>query len=165
MKAERLDFSEVVVDVTERLLPLAQARGVMLKTGNLEECFVQADRVYLAQLLTNLIENALKYTQREDGQVLVESSSQAVDGQSWSLVRVTDNGPGIPEEHLPYIFNRFYRLDKARTRQDESDERWDSGSGLGLAIAKSIAQAYGGKIDVESQAGQGTTFTVWLPAA
>jgi len=165
MQAERLDLSEVVVDVTERLNPLAQARGVTLKTGALVECYVHADRVYLAQLLTNLVENAIKYTQRSDALVLLESASQLLDDRRWSLVSITDNGPGIPEEHLPYIFNRFYRLDKARIRQADEEDAWISGSGLGLAIAKSIAQVYGGNIEVSSQTGKGTTFTVWLPAA
>jgi len=165
MQVERLDLSELVVDVTERLNPLAQARGVVLKTGALEECYVQADRIYLAQLLTNLVENAIKYTQGNDAQVLVESDKQALDGQQWSLVRITDNGPGIPEEHLPYIFTRFYRLDKARLRQVDEEDAPVSGSGLGLAIAQSIAQVYGGRIEVYSQAGKGTTFSVWLPGA
>jgi two-component system OmpR family sensor kinase len=163
MQTERLDLSEVVVDVTERLNPLAQAQGVALKTGLLEECYVQADRVYVGQLLTNLVENAIKYSQENDAQVLVESSKKVVDEHSWNLVRITDNGPGIPEEHLPYIFNRFYRLDKARFRQVNEEDTPISGSGLGLAIAQSIAQAYGGRIEAHSEIGKGTTFTVWLP--
>ena len=165
VRTERIDLSEVVVDVTERLNPLAQARGVTLKTGDLEECYVQAERVYLAQLLTNLVENAIKYSQKNNAQVLVESNKQVLDSQSWSLVRITDNGPGIPEEHLPYIFDRFYRLDKARFRQVDEEDVTVSGSGLGLAIAQSIAQAYGGKIEAHSQIGEGTTFNVWLPMA
>jgi signal transduction histidine kinase len=165
MRAERLDLSDVVLDVTERLNPLAQARGVVLKTGALIECYVQADRVYLAQLLINLVENAIKYTQGNDALVLVESANLVLGGQQWSLVRITDNGPGIPEEHLPYIFNRFYRMDKARSRQVDEEGEQVSGSGLGLAIAKSIAEVYGGKIEVHNQVNIGKTFTVWLPAA
>jgi signal transduction histidine kinase len=165
VRAERLDLSDVVLEVTERLNPLAQARGVALKTGALVECYVRADRVYLGQLLTNLVENAIKYTQRNDALVLVESASQVSGDQQWNLVRITDNGPGIPEEHLPYIFNRFYRMDKARSREVDEDSEQISGSGLGLAIAKSIAEVYGGKIEVHNLTGTGTTFTVWLPAA
>jgi len=165
MQLDKLDLSEVVVDVTERLSALAQVNGVVLKTGALVECFVQADRIYLAQLINNLVENAIKYTHRQDALVQVETANQALDGQAWSLVSVSDNGQGIPEDQLPYIFNRFYRLDKARTRQPDEEQAWLSGSGLGLAIAKSIAQAYGGRIEVTSQAGEGATFTVWLPAA
>jgi len=66
---------------------------------------------------------------------------------------------------LPYIFNRFYRMDKTRSRQAEEEDVQVSGSGLGLAIAKTIAEVYGGKIEVRSQVGKGATFTVWLPAA
>jgi two-component system OmpR family sensor kinase len=165
IRAERVDLSEVVVDVIERLYPLAQARSVTLKSGLLVECYTQADRTYLAQLLTNLVENAIKYTQRSDALVLVETAKQTLDGQQWSLIHVDDNGPGIPEEQLASIFNRFYRLDKARTRQEDEEDTWVSGSGLGLAIAKSIAQVYGGKINVHSQVGKGTTFTVCLPGA
>jgi signal transduction histidine kinase len=160
---ETFDLSEVVVDVTERLMPLAEARGVVLNTGDLVECYVQMDRALMVQMLTNLVENALKYTQKADALVFVETASQTVDGRLWSLVRIIDNGPGIPAEDLPKIFNRFYRLDKARTRQPDELEAPVSGSGLGLAIAMAIAHAYGGDIKVSSQVGQGTTFTVWLP--
>lgn len=163
MRSEILDLSDVVLEVVERLGPIASARGVMLKTAALEECYVKADRVYVAQLLTNLVENALKYSQGEDALVLVESANQVLGNNKWSLVRITDNGPGIPERHLPYIFDRFYRLDEARSRQMDENNMSVSGSGLGLAISKSIAEIYGGKIEVQSQAGQGTTFTVWLP--
>ena len=136
-----------------------------MKTGNLNECYVQVDRIYVTQLLTNLVENAIKYTQRNDAMVLVDSANQVVGDQQWSLVCIKDNGPGIPEQDLPYIFDRFYRMDKARSRQENGDGKQVSGSGLGLAIAKSIAEMYGGEIDVHNQVGAGTTFIVWLPAA
>jgi two-component system OmpR family sensor kinase len=165
LRAESLDLSEIVVDVTERLNPLAQANGVTLKTGKLKECYVQAERTYITQLLTNLVENAIKYTQRKDAMVLVESDVHIVDDQRWGLISVNDNGPGIPEQDLPYIFDRFYRKDKARSRQENEEGMQVSGSGLGLAIAKSIAELYGGKIEVHNKIGAGTTFTVWLPAA
>lgn len=164
-KAERIDLSEVVVDVTERLYSLAQSKSVDLQTGSLGECFVLADRIYLTHLLTNLVENGIKYNQRSDGVVRVETASQSIDSQLWSLVQISDNGPGIPGEHLPYIFNRFYRMDKARSREVGEEDLPISGSGLGLAISKSIAEAYNGKIEVRSQAGEGTTFIVRLPAA
>jgi two-component system, OmpR family, sensor kinase len=161
--AEKIDLSDIVVDVTERLSPLAREREVALRTGELVECPAQADRTYLEHLLTNLVENAIKYTQREGAEVLVETGCQELNGRAWSLVRVSDNGPGIPEEHLPQLFDRFYRLDKARTRPEGDADEQISGSGLGLAIASSIAQAYGGKIEVESKLGEGSTFTLWLP--
>lgn len=162
-RSEKLDLSDVVLEVTERLALIAADKGVALKTGSLVESYVQADRAYLVQMLTNLVENAIKYSQGEAGSVKVESDNQMVGNQKWGLVRITDNGPGIPQEQLPYIFDRFYRLDKARSRQVDERETPVSGSGLGLAISKSIAEIYGGKIEVESRAGNGSTFTVWLP--
>ncbi len=76
-------------------------------------------------------------------------------------VAVVDTGPGIPPEYLPHLFDRFYRVDKARSRQ--SADTVGSGAGLGLSIAQVLAQTHGGRIEVASQVGQGSTFTVWLP--
>lgn len=107
----------------------------------------------LAQVLDNLVDNAVKYTQ-EGGEIRV--SWRALDGQV--EVQVQDNGPGIPERDLPRIFERFYRVDKARSREL-------GGTGLGLAIAKHLVQAMNGSIKVRSQVGRGTTFTITLPRA
>lgn len=87
------------------------------------------------------------------------------DGRLWSLVRIFDNGPGIPDEHLPHIIDRFYRTDKVGSREADEADAQISASGLGLAIAKSIVEAYGGKMEVHSQLGKGSTFTIWLPGA
>jgi signal transduction histidine kinase len=76
---------------------------------------------------------------------------------------VSDNGPGIPAEHLPHVFERFYRQEAARSREEHDAAQPPSGSGLGLAIVQSIVQSYGGEVAVESQPGQGSSFTVWLP--
>jgi len=163
-RAEKLDLSDIIVEVTERLSPLAQSRGVTLKTGSLEACYVQADRTHITQLLNNLVENAIKYTRRNDGWVLVEAAIQQAEEEQWSLVRVEDNGPGIPEEDVPYIFDRFYRIDKARSHPDDGAGGQDSGSGLGLAIAQTIVQSYRGKIELEKNDSTGTIFAIWLPA-
>jgi len=104
-------------------------------------------------LFLNLVDNAIKYTP-EGGRVTL--SWRREDG--WVRVDVSDTGVGIPPEDLPHIFERFYRVDKARSRER-------GGTGLGLSIAQWIAHAHGGRIEVESQVGQGTTFTVWLPEA
>ncbi|MFN2177807.1 MAG: ATP-binding protein [Anaerolineales bacterium] len=164
MRVERLDLGEVVVDVIERLTPLAQARDVGLRTGSLDECYVRADYIFLSQMLANLIDNAIKYNDKSDAYVLIETTSKILDSQTWGIVAITDNGPGIPEDQLAHIFNRFYRMDKARVRQFDESDGLDSGSGLGLAIVKSIAEVFGGNIEVESRVGKGTVFTVWLPA-
>ena len=77
---------------------------------------------------------------------------------------VADNGPGIPAEHIPFLFERFYRIDAARYQDQEREISAASGTGLGLAIARSIAQALGGTIEVDSQVGEGAIFTVWFPS-
>ena len=162
---ERIDVSEITVEVVERLTPLAQIKQVKLQTGELAEIYVQADRVYLTQLLTNLVENAIKYSQGGNSHVLLEITRQSSQNQEWALIQVIDNGPGIPPEHLPHIFDRFYRIDPARSRSSDPEGDPVFSSGLGLAIASSIARAYGGTLEVESEVGTGTEFKVRLPAA
>jgi signal transduction histidine kinase len=121
--------------------------------------YVRGDRQYLSQMLTNLIENAIKYSSPPERKVRVETG-QTDAKTAW--VRVTDNGPGIPPEHLPHLFDRFYQVDKARARRDDEGEAL-TGSGLGLSIVQWIAQAHAGQVSVESQPGEGTSFEVRLP--
>ena len=113
---------------------------------------IEADRERIAQVLGNLMSNALRYTPA--GGTITLSAEAAAESV---LLRVSDTGPGIEPDHLPHIFQRFYRADESRTTNGES--------GLGLAIAKSLVEAHGGTITVESIVGQGTTFTVALPAS
>ena len=109
------------------------------------------DRVRIEQVLINIISNAIKYT--PDGGV-INLYSGSSGNQVW--VKVTDNGIGIPKEDLPRVFERFYRVDKARSRES-------GGTGLGLSIASEIIAKHGGQIDLQSEPGQGTTVTVTLP--
>jgi len=125
-------------------------RGVTLRLGAEDQALVLGDRDRLRQLLLNLVDNALKYTPA-GGQVTLTLRR----GEGWVQVAVTDTGVGITPEDVPHLFERFYRADRSRARQ--------SGAGLGLSIAQWVAQAHGGRIEVESQVGQGSTFTVWLP--
>jgi heavy metal sensor kinase len=157
-----LDLSDVAVETVERLTPLASRNGVTLEAGNLPETRIFGDRQYLLQMLSNLVENAIKYTTGEKKRVSVVTGT--ADGSAW--VRVSDTGPGIAPEHLPHLFDRFYRVDKARTRdtETESDPRPPSGSGLGLSIVQWIAHVHGGEIRVESTLGTGTTFEVRFKA-
>jgi signal transduction histidine kinase len=113
-------------------------------------------------MLSNLVENAIKYMTNGKRQVHVETG--AADGTAW--VRVSDTGPGIAPEHLPHLFDRFYRVDKARTRDNgtTSEPSSPSGSGLGLSIVQWIAREHGGEVRVESTLGSGTTFEVWFKA-
>jgi signal transduction histidine kinase len=116
------------------------------------ELYADPDR--LDQVLSNLVANALRYTP-PGGHIILRASSAKAGAQ----LQVEDNGKGIPADDLPYIFDRFWRGDRARSRSS------GAGSGLGLAIAKKLILAHGGTIQVQSQPGQGTTFTIELPLA
>ncbi|MCA9917622.1 MAG: HAMP domain-containing histidine kinase [Anaerolineales bacterium] len=127
---------------------------VAVKVTEVDQVCIMGDVDRLKQLLLNLISNAIKYT--PDGGTVDVSLSKK---NGWAYLKIADTGMGIPAEDLPYIFDRFYRVDKARARGQSGK----GGAGLGLAIAKWIAQAHGGNIDVVSKVGEGTTFTIILP--
>lgn len=156
-----VDLSEVTIDAVERLEPLAARNGVMLETGDLPEVSILGDRQYLLQMISNLIENGIKYTTGADKQVRIETG--AAERDAW--IRVSDNGPGIPPEHIPHLFDRFYRVDAARTRDSQTglDSQAPTGSGLGLSIVYWLAHAHGGQINVSSVLGTGTTFEIHFP--
>ena len=166
---EKLDISDLALEVIERLEPLAARQQVTLAAGDLPEVTILADRKSLVQMLINLVENAIKYTnQNRNGRENRVSISTGIDpAQNMAWVRVTDTGPGIPAEHIEHLFDRFYRVDRSRTRSgDDSDsDSAPSGSGLGLAIVDSIARLHGGTITVNSEPGQGTTFDISFPLA
>jgi signal transduction histidine kinase len=113
---------------------------------------VNGDRDRLKQVFINLVANALQYTP-QGGEVFL--SLQKIGEQARVICR--DTGPGIPAEDLPHIFERFYRAEKSRTRRETT------GFGLGLSIANWIVERHGGRIEVNSQEGKGTTFAIWLP--
>jgi heavy metal sensor kinase len=151
--SERLDLTALADDVIGAMAPLAESRGVRLAVTNAEHAVVlEADQTRLTQLLVNLLDNGIKYTPA--GGMVTVSVTQRSDGP---ILRVADTGVGIPAEHLPHVFERFYRVDKARSQAE-------GGAGMGLAICQWIVRAHGGDIRVESQPGLGTTFTVRLPA-
>lgn len=162
---ERLDLAEIAVEVIDRLSPLARDKDLSLMAGQLDESPVLADQTLMTHMLTNLVANGLKYSTGDQAQVLVEAGITQRLGRRWAWLRVADNGPGIPAEHLPHLFDRFYRVDPARGRIRRIVDLSDSGSGLGLAIVQSIARSLNGEVEVQSQLGRGTTFTVWLPEA
>lgn len=153
-----LDLSDLALEAVERLAQLAERKNVRLETGDLPEALISGDRRYLLQMLSNLVENGIKYTGGEARRVHVETG---LEGDSvW--VRVSDSGPGIPPEHLPQLFERFYRVDQARSRAAEDES---AGSGLGLSIVQWIAAAHAAQVRVESVPGEGTTFEVRFKAA
>jgi signal transduction histidine kinase len=164
---QEVDLSDIALASVERLLPLARQSQVTLATGDLPELLIRGDPQYLGQMLANLIENGIKYTSGVGKRVFVEL---ACERQRWGIVRVQDDGPGISEEHLPWLFERFYRVNKARSRRQkrsaqvgESDHEEPGGSGLGLSIVQWIVLAHGGEIRVESKIGAGSLFEVRLP--
>ncbi len=132
----------------------ARLRGVSLVCGRMEDAQVLGDRLQIEQSLVNLLDNAVKFN-RPSGEVLMEVT-RAVDGRV--RITLTDTGIGIPHDDLPRIFERFYRVDKARSREV-------GGTGLGLSIVKHIIERMNGTVSVESQLGKGSTFTLLLPAA
>jgi signal transduction histidine kinase len=114
-----------------------------------------ADSQWMTQVMNNLMSNAIRYTPG-DGTITVSTSTKTAEGRSWATVTVSDTGIGIPEDELPYIFDRFFRGEEPRKMQV-------SGTGLGLAILKEIVELHGGRVTVESEVDKGSSFTVWLP--
>jgi len=132
----------------------ARLRGVSLGCGRMEDLQVLGDRLQIEQALVNLLDNAVKFN-RPSGEVLLEVTRV---GEGRVKITLTDTGIGIPYEDLPRIFERFYRVDKARSREV-------GGTGLGLSIVKHVIERMNGTVSVESQLGKGSTFTLILPAA
>lgn len=172
-ETEKIDVSELALEVVERLTPLARQKGLQLNVGELPELEITGNRLYLTRMISNLVDNAIKYTsgagsrvQIETGNVIGPAQYEVKAGVKWMWLQVSDDGPGIAAEHLPYLFDRFYKVDKARTAGETLDPEVQSetrGSGLGLAIVQLVAQTHGGHVKIESQVGKGTSFIVWLP--
>src|SRR6266705_3462576 len=120
LNLQEVDLSDIALASVERLLPLARQSQITLATGDLPEVLVCGDPQYLGQMLTNLIENGIKYSSGIGNRVYIEL---ACERQRWGVVRVQDDGPGISEEHLPLLFERFYRVDKARSRRQKKPEQ------------------------------------------
>jgi len=148
---ENVSIAALCKETAHRLEPIAQKREqkILLTLG--DPCDLYADKSKLTQVIYNLMENAVKYTQ-VGGQVKVTLVKEGRD----AVLSVTDNGPGIPKENLPHIFDRFYRVDKARSRES-------GGTGLGLSIVHQLVLLHGGAIRVESEEGKGSTFIVEIP--
>jgi heavy metal sensor kinase len=148
---KKVNIAKLLMELLEDMKILAEKNEVNLKVGRIEEVFVDGDEMKLKQLFLNLIDNAIKYNKKNGVvEINVENQGEFVN------ISVSDTGIGIPKEELNFIFERFYRVDKARTRAS-------GGAGLGLSIAKWIAQMHNGRIEVESELGQGSKFTVILP--
>jgi signal transduction histidine kinase len=164
---QEVDVSEVTLEVVERLAPLAHQRAIELAFGELPELRVCGDRMLLTLMMTNLIDNALKYTAGIGNHILIEGSIARRGEKWWGRIGIEDNGPGITEEHQLHLFERFYRVDAARsplqTGEEDTHEETASGSGLGLAIVQWVAQVHKGEVRLLSAVGHGSCFEIWLP--
>lgn len=150
LRAAPVDLHELVQDVCASLNAKAAAQSVTLENKVGAGAMVYADERRLEQMLTNLIDNAIKFS-REHSTVSISHKPGTRD-----QILVQDNGDGIPAQHLERLFERFYRVDRARSRDM-------GGTGLGLAIVKHIALLHGGEVTVTSELGKGSTFTIHLP--
>ena len=147
------DLRALAVDVTRQFAAAAAERGVTLSSSSSDQALARADGEQVRQVVSNLIDNAIKYTE-PGGRVDVELRTKDAE----VIVSVRDTGVGIPEADLARVFERFYRVDKARAREA-------GGTGLGLAIVKHLVEAQGGRVWVESRQPGGSTFFFSLPAA
>ncbi len=150
LRAAPVELYTLVEEVCASFAAKAAAQNVMLENNVPSEVIVYADERRLEQMLTNLIDNGIKFS-REHGTVAISYESGTRD-----KILVQDNGDGIPAQHLERLFERFYRVDRARSRDI-------GGTGLGLAIVKHLALLHGGEVTVTSELGKGTTFTIHLP--
>jgi len=151
LNMKRVELDLLVTEVFQEMTILA-GNKVHIRLNEIDQAYVNGDRDRLKQVFINLVANAIQYTP-PGGDVFL--SLENVAGQARIICR--DTGPGIPSEDLPHIFERFYRAEKSRTRRETT------GFGLGLSIANWIVERHGGRIEVNSQEGKGTTFAIWLP--
>lgn len=151
MHITQININELLEQILKRLRPIAQKRNIEMIYESFRPVVAEVDEVKLSLALNNLIENAIKYNV-EDGWVRVSLNAD----HKYFFVKVADSGIGIPEAEQDYIFERFYRVDKARSRET-------GGTGLGLSITKNVIQMHHGAIKVYSKEGEGTTFNVRVP--
>ena len=145
-----LDLKDLLEELIQKMKPLFQQKHLELDYELQENLCIRGDKEKLKEAILNILDNALKYT--KSGKVSVSLYSK----NKKAVVSISDTGPGIPENDLPLIFDRFYRVDKARSNSEQS-------TGLGLAIVKEIIEVHNGQIEVRSKEGEGTTFYIILP--
>lgn len=150
-RVQNLDLKDLILGLAELFEALAEEKGIRLESWSGEGISVSGDKALLQQAFANLIHNAIQYTP-PGGRVKVECAREG----PWVRVSIQDTGPGIPAQDLPHVFERFYRVEKSRSRDT-------GGSGLGLSISKRILEAHGGQITIKSIWGQGTKVEVYLP--
>ncbi|MCC6232124.1 MAG: HAMP domain-containing protein [Verrucomicrobiales bacterium] len=150
-QSSRLCLRAACQSVCEKLGPIAEHAGIRLSTEGAEQAEIHGDPVAIERIVVNLVENALRHSERGDAvRVQITDSAQV------AAIEVVDEGTGIPPEHLPRIFDRFYRVESARTRDS-------GGAGLGLAMVKALTELHGGRVAVRSDFGAGATFLAEFP--
>lgn len=158
-RREMVSMRHLAHTVIKELAPQASEKAiqVMMTNGGEEDAWVSGERHLLTQVVTNLVENAIKFT-LAGGQVSVSTWEERAGAERESILEVRDSGCGIAPAEVPHIFERWYRVDKARARAT-------GGSGLGLSIVQAVVERHSGTVSVVSQPGQGSVFQVRLPAA
>lgn len=148
---DKVNLEDVLIEVIKKTKPLFKDKGLSLEISQLEKVIVIVDKEKIKEAILNVLDNSLKYT--NEGKISVSLKKEG----NYAVITIKDTGKGISEKDLSKIFDRFYRGDKARAGSDKS-------TGLGLAIVKEIINAHNGSIDVKSKIGEGTTFSILLPA-
>jgi signal transduction histidine kinase len=146
-----LDLAELARSTAEQMRLMAEDRGTAIELSGLQSAVIQGDRPRIKQIIVNLLDNAIRFTP-VGGSVILRTS----EDDTYALLEVIDTGIGIPKASLPLVFDRFYRADEARSRDD-------GGAGLGLSIVKSICSMHRADIEVSSQLGEGSCFRVRFP--
>ena len=146
-----LDLAELSRSTAEQMRLMAEDRGIAIELSALHRAVIRGDRSRIKQIIVNLLDNAIRFTPAK-GSVILRTS----EDDTYALLEVIDTGVGIPKASLPLVFDRFYRADEARSRDD-------GGAGLGLSIVKSICSMHGADIEVSSQLGEGSCFRVRFP--
>lgn len=149
----QFDLAELAATTADQMNLLAEDKGISVQCSSNQSVLVEGDRARLKQVVVNLLDNAIKYTSR-GGSIQLSVTRQ----NGHAILDVTDSGIGIPAEAVPHVFDRFFRVDKARSRDE-------GGAGLGLSIVKSICTAHGAEVQVESAPGKGSRFRIKLPLA
>jgi signal transduction histidine kinase len=146
-----VDLAELALNTAEHMRLMAEDRGIDIDLSALEGTVIRGDRARLKQVIVNLLDNAIRFTPR-GGTVSIRTATD----DTASILEVSDTGIGIPASSIPHVFDRFFRVDEARSRED-------GGAGLGLSIVKSICSAHGAEIDVKSRLKYGSCFRVKVP--